>query len=62
MVRLSLKRTEPQGNRVLIVRPYYTLDPKPMRATPGQAELCRKVKGGPNPLVVQLFGMTCGKK
>ena len=51
---------EPQGNRVLIVRPYYTLDPKPMRATPGQAELCRKVKGGPNSYVVQLIEMNWG--
>lgn len=40
----------------------YILDPKPMRAYHEQGELYRKVKGGPNPYVVQLIGMTCGKK
>ena len=40
----------------------YISDPKPMRAYHEQGELCRKMQGGPNPLVVQLFGMTCGKK
>ena len=62
MAWLRPKRSEPQGNRVLIVRLSYILDPKPMRAYHGQGELYRKIKGGPNPYVVQLIGMTCGKK
>jgi hypothetical protein len=40
----------------------YILDPKPKRAYHGQGEVCRKIDGGPNPYVVQLIGMTCGKK
>jgi len=40
----------------------YISDPKPMRAYHGQGEVYRKIDGGPNPYVVQLIGMTCGKK
>ncbi len=40
----------------------YISDPKPKRAYHEQGEVYRKIDGGPNPLVVQLFGMTCGKK
>jgi hypothetical protein len=63
MAWLRSKRSEPQGNRVLIVRPLsYILDPKPMRAYHGQGEVRRKTNGGPNPYVVQLIGMICDKK
>ena len=63
MAWLRSKRSEPQGNRVLIVRTLsYILDPKPMRAYHGQGEVYRKIDGGPNPYVVQLIGMICDKK
>jgi hypothetical protein len=36
------------------------LRPEARRSTHGQGELHRKMRGGPNPLVAQNHGMSCG--